>query len=301
MASAPLFLITGATGKTGGVAARVLLEKGHRVRVLVRSEDGRSARLQAAGAEVVLGDLLDLPSVRKALDGVTAAYFVYPIQEGLLDATARFAQAAVDARVSAVVNMSQISAKADATSTAALNHWLSEHVLDWSGLAVTHLRPTFFAEWLLYLAKPISSGAVQLPFSTSRHAPIAAADQGRVIAAILQNPAPHRGAVYPLFGPVELSWPEIVSITADALDHPVRYQEVPVDAFLAAFGSARKDPEYFKQHIGQVIAAHKRGEFAGTNSLVKDITGQEAMTVAEFAQQNRLQLTTGQPADADSR
>ena len=53
------FLITGATGKTGVHVAGNLLEAGHAVRAMVHREDARSAALRAAGAEVVVGDLLD--------------------------------------------------------------------------------------------------------------------------------------------------------------------------------------------------------------------------------------------------
>src|ERR1700749_388972 len=78
-------LITGATGKTGSHAASTLLGQGHRVRALVHRADERAARLAAAGAEVVTGDLLDLDAVSRAAKGVDAAYFTYPIAPGLLD------------------------------------------------------------------------------------------------------------------------------------------------------------------------------------------------------------------------
>src|SRR6516164_1413161 len=73
------FLITGATGATGGDAARQLLEKQHAVRVLAHRPDERSEQLQKLGAEVVFGDFLDFDSVRAALNGVQRAYFCYPI------------------------------------------------------------------------------------------------------------------------------------------------------------------------------------------------------------------------------
>jgi NAD(P)H dehydrogenase (quinone) len=41
---------------------------------------------------------------------------------------------------------------------------MAERVFDWSGLTVTHLRPTFFAEWFLYYAQSIKDGLVQMPF-----------------------------------------------------------------------------------------------------------------------------------------
>jgi NAD(P)H dehydrogenase (quinone) len=46
--------------------------------------------------------------------------------------------------------MFKISARREANSHAARDHWVSERVFDWSGTPTTHLRPTFFAEWLLY-------------------------------------------------------------------------------------------------------------------------------------------------------
>jgi len=56
------------------------------------------------------------------------------------------------------------------------------------------LRPTFFAEWLLYHATDIREGTVALPLDPAAlHAPIPAEDQSLVIAAILENPEPHKG------------------------------------------------------------------------------------------------------------
>src|SRR5216683_850606 len=143
------FLITGATGATGGDAARQLLEKQHAVRALAHRPDERSEQLQRLGAEVVFGDFLDFDSVRAALNGVQRAYFCYPISPGLVQATAQFAQAAKEAGVEVIVNMSQKSARSDAKSEAARQHWLSERVFDWSGVPTVHVRPVFFAEWLV--------------------------------------------------------------------------------------------------------------------------------------------------------
>jgi NAD(P)H dehydrogenase (quinone) len=166
------FLITGATGASGGYTARQLLEKQHAVRVLAHRPDERSEQLQKLGAEVVFGDFLDFDSVRAALNGVQCAYFCYPISPGLVQATAQFAQAAKEAGVEVIVNMSQKSARSDATSNAARQHWLSESVFEWSGVPAVHLRPTLFAEWLLYLAPMIREGRMLAPYTTTgRHAP----------------------------------------------------------------------------------------------------------------------------------
>jgi NAD(P)H dehydrogenase (quinone) len=156
---------------------------------MVRKDDERAARIRATGVEVVPGDLLDIDSVRSAMEGMSAAYFVYPLISGLIEATAYFAQSAREAGLRSIVNLSRISARRKSKSHQARDHWISERVFDWSGVPVTHLRPTFFAQWLTYdymrVRRDITeNGLISLPFGNGRHAPIAAEDQGRVIAAI---------------------------------------------------------------------------------------------------------------------
>src|SRR6476660_1078115 len=137
--SKELFLITGATGNTGAHTVRLLRERGLRVRALVHTLDERTERPREQGAEVVPGDLLDFPTVSAATARVSAAYFNYPVAPGLVEATANFVQAASEAGVHSVVNMSQISARREATSNAARHHWLAERLLDRSALVTTHL------------------------------------------------------------------------------------------------------------------------------------------------------------------
>src|SRR5258708_38156501 len=99
--SEPIYLITGATG---GAAARELRKQGRRVRGLVHKNDARAEALRMLGVETIVGNLLDLDSIRRAMEGVAGAYFVYPLKkEGLIDATAFTAQAAIDAGAKEIV------------------------------------------------------------------------------------------------------------------------------------------------------------------------------------------------------
>jgi NAD(P)H dehydrogenase (quinone) len=301
------FLISGATGATGGYAVRRLLEKQHAVRVVAHRPDERSQQLLELGAEVVLGDFLDFDSMRAALSGVDRAYFCYPICPGIVQATAQFAQAAKEAGVEVIVNMSQISARSDAKSDAARQHWLSERVFDWSGVPTVHLRPTFFAEWLLYLARMIRQGKIFAPFTTTgRHAPVAAEDQARVIVAILQNPTAYAGKTYPLFGPRELTLPEIVAIVSRVIGKEVTYQQVPIEKYAEIYSPKRPAQNtamamygdkgapaggsaktFLMQHLHEVAIDHSNGIFAGTNNYIAEIGGRPPMTVEEFVNRNR--------------
>jgi uncharacterized protein YbjT (DUF2867 family) len=65
-----------------------------------------------------------------------------------------------------------------------------------------------------------------VPFGTGKHAPIAAEDQGRVIAGILEDPAAHKGKIYPLFGQVELTYQETARVLSRVLGKDVQYKQV---------------------------------------------------------------------------
>ena len=71
-------LVTAATGRIGGAVATQLLEKGVPTRALVHRDDGRSARLRALGAEVVVADMFDFQEVQAAMDGVDRLFFNPP-------------------------------------------------------------------------------------------------------------------------------------------------------------------------------------------------------------------------------
>lgn len=279
-------LISGATGHTGKVATRLLLEKGFAVRAFVHRDDDRSQQLAALGAEIFVGDLLDLRAVRRAFEGVKRAYFVYPILPDVVQATAHFAQAAKEAQAEFIVNLSQRTARADAMSDSALQHWLAERVFDYAGTPVTHLRPTIFNEWLLFMRKGIREGHYRVPFGTTgKFAPISTQDQGRVIAEILANPEPHVGKTYPLLGPVELTPPEVADIVSKTLGKPVRYEQITgAEWVMEVFNS---DMAFGVQHVTAITQQHALGQMSGTNDVVEKITGRKPQGVAEFVQQHR--------------
>jgi NAD(P)H dehydrogenase (quinone) len=293
--STDLFLITGATGRTGAHTVRVLRDRGLRVRALVHTLDDRATRLSEQGAEVVQGDLLDFQSVSAATVGVTAAYFNYPIRPGLIEATANFAQAASEAGVQAVVNMSQISARREARSNAARQHWIAERLLDRTAMVTTHLRPTFFMEWSIgFWVRHDDEGIYRLPLADVRHAPIAAVDQAKVIAAILQHPDPHDRQVYPLFGAEELDWHEIAAKIQAALGFPVRYEPIDIPTFAAGLTAAGA-PSHFVQHLSNVAQDYRDGIFSGTNNLVEVIGGTKPTTVEDYITATRALFDTDGP------
>jgi NAD(P)H dehydrogenase (quinone) len=277
-------LISGATGDTGRAAVREGIALGLEVRAMVHSRDNRSKALENIGALVVLGDLLEIDTVRAAMEGVDAAYFVWPVAPGLIHATVNFAQAAKEASVSTIINLSQRSANRFSTSNSCRDSFIAERVLNWSGLSVVHLRPTYFLEWLLYpwQLPYLQKGVLRMPVGKGRHAPIAADDQGRAIAALLQNSGEYIGHTIPISGPVEMDHEQMAIELTEALGRKIVFQDLPIDEYCRSL-EAMGVPPYVVQHLGGAMDDYQHGHMSGADNNVEKLTGRRSMTVGEFA------------------
>src|SRR5258708_7705426 len=88
MVDAESILVTGAAGQLGSVGRTVtglLLDRGFSVRAMVRREDERAASLRAAGAQVVIGDLLEPGDVYRVVSGCGRVYFGMSVSAGYLE------------------------------------------------------------------------------------------------------------------------------------------------------------------------------------------------------------------------
>jgi uncharacterized protein YbjT (DUF2867 family) len=90
----PLILVTGATGYVGGRLVNRLLEKGYRVRVLVRDTARLQGRSWSDRVEIIRGDIFDTVTLERVLQGVEAAYYLVHSMTGGQDFAARDIQAA---------------------------------------------------------------------------------------------------------------------------------------------------------------------------------------------------------------
>src|SRR3981081_4732423 len=98
-------LVTAAAGRVGAVGRTVtelLLKQGKAVRAMVRNEDERAQALRDRGAEVVVGDLLDLDSMHRVVAGCETMYFSMSISDAYLAATVNAAAVATRRRANAL-------------------------------------------------------------------------------------------------------------------------------------------------------------------------------------------------------
>src|SRR5215468_3199383 len=212
----PTILITGATGKTGGAAARQLLARGYPVRALVHRLDRRSDVLREAGADVVCGSLEDLVDLRASLTGVQRAYFCPPLESGALRKAALFATAAREARLEVVVALSQWLCDPMHPALHSTEKWLSARIFEWlPGVDVVLVDPGFFADNYMTALEPIAQlGVMAMPLGQGLNAPPSNEDIARVVVGALTDPAPHVGKRYRPTGPRLLAPDQIAAIFA---------------------------------------------------------------------------------------
>jgi uncharacterized protein YbjT (DUF2867 family) len=182
-------LVTGAAGRIGSVGRTVtelLLARGFRVRAQVRVDDERAAKLRDLGAEVVVGDLLDLAAAHRAIEGCERLCFAMAVSPNYLEVAANVTAVARHYAVEAFVNLSQMTVNEmdifnTTSSPQQKQHWLAEQILSWSGLPVVEVRPTAFTEGLfLQSAKSITmQNKIMAPFGKGKSSAIAAFDVAR--------------------------------------------------------------------------------------------------------------------------
>ena|SRR5690242_1133175 len=286
-----LILVTGAAGQLGAVGRTVtglLLDRGLRVRAMVRREDDRAAALRAAGAEVVVGDLLEPADVFRIVSGCRRVYFGMSVSAAYLEATVTMAAVARDIGMDALVNMSQLtvsemSIQNTTSSGQQRQHWLSEQALAWSGLPVVTIRPTMFLESFFQLAAPTvrARGRIEVPFGRGKTSPVAAADVARVVAAVLADPGPHLGRIYELTGPRSQDMHGVAREFSDALNREVTYSDIPAEDWergIRKWGV----PEHLTRHLMAMGELHRAGRYDRLADGVERVTGRPAMSVREF-------------------
>jgi len=291
MANNGPILVTGAAGQLGAVGRTVtglLLDRGLPVRAMVRREDDRAAALRAAGAEVVIGDLLEPADVFRVVSGCRRVYFGMSVSAGYLEATVTMAAVAREVGVDALVNISQMtvsqmSIQNTTPSRQQRQHWLGEQALAWSGLPVVTIRPTMFLESFFPLAGATvrERGRIELPFGRGKTSPVAAADVARVAAAVLADPRPHLGQLYELTGPRSQDMHAVAREYSDALNREVTYADIPAEDWERQL-KKQGLPEHLTQHLLAMAELHRAGRYDRLTDGVERVTGRPATSVREF-------------------
>lgn len=239
-----MFVITGATGHTGSVAAETLLAAGKKVRAVVRDAD-KAQRLEALGAEVFVADLADQAQLARAVRGAEGVFLISPpdlTAQNFIAERKRLTGQQVDTlvaeKVPHVVLLSSTGAQHTEGTGPILSLHNAEEQLRASGLAATFVRAGYFLEnWGAVVPAVKADGVLPSFIATGRRIPtVSTTDIGRTLArALLDGPRGVR--VIELSGPEDLSPSDIAAGFSKILGKPIQVVEAPLDAVVPTFTS----------------------------------------------------------------
>jgi len=295
-----LVLVTAAAGGTQGQTGRhvteKLLAKGVPVRAFVHRLDERSDRLRMLGAELFVGDFLDIRSVQRAVQGVSSIYFAYPVQDGLLDATAIMAVAARAAGTARLVNLVMLRSSPDAPTPRMRQNYLSEQVFEWAGIGAAHVRATVFYENLRALVRLslATQGTIRLPWGRdSTVIPLVSAeDVASVATALLTGPVVPAGAAYPLIGAV-LTLRDIIATFGRVLGRDIQYEEIPDEEWrrdALARGYGPHAVEHLSQLWRSLRSASSESRRLEVTDTIEKLGGAKSKSFEEFVREEQSAL-----------
>jgi len=214
-------LVIGGTGTVGSQVVRELLARKAVVQVLTRSED--KAKGLPAGAQGVVGDLLDPGTVRSVFKGVDGVFMLIAVSttethEGLM--------ALNGMRMAGVKRLAYMSVH-NLEQALHLPHFGSklpiENVLKTSGIPYTILRPNnFFQNDYLFKDAMLKYNIYPQPIGDLGLSRVDVRDIAEAAAIALTTPG-HEGQTYSVVGPQVHTGKSTAEVWSRALGKPIAY------------------------------------------------------------------------------
>jgi uncharacterized protein YbjT (DUF2867 family) len=217
-----VIFVVGATGMLGGALVRRLLERGDRVRALVRDDAGERA-LTEAGAETVRGDLKDAASLAEACDGISTLITTANsaarggednVETVDLEGNRNLIEAASRAGVEHFVFLSAEGEDPESQVPFLRAKGITSARVRESDIAYTVLVPNLYMDvWIpLVVLAPVASGRpITIVGEGARKHYLVAADDvaGFAVTAVHSEDARNRDLL--IGGPEALSWRDVIS------------------------------------------------------------------------------------------
>jgi uncharacterized protein YbjT (DUF2867 family) len=274
-------LLTGATGRIGGLVARELVSRGLRPRVLVR-DPARARDALPPGVTPIIGDLEDPTSLGPAVDELDALLAVSPVHPRQRILQGNLVRGAADSGRPLVVKISGLGSALDSFVDSGRWHAEIEQDIRDLGLPFTFLRPYFFMQNLdLQLAGARSEGVIRAGAGNARIAMVDAHDVAAVAARLLVGEVDRQGEALELTGSEALDYADIASRFGKALGRDVRCEPQGPDAVRALLERVGM-PDWHIEILLQFDRAFAMGWGERVSDAVPQLLGRSPRTLAAY-------------------
>jgi NAD(P)H dehydrogenase (quinone) len=277
-----MILVTGSAGKTGRAIIRALAKQGNKVRGLAHRPE-QVPSIQALGVDdVLVGDLLDMTSITRVVQGVRAVYHIAPnVCPDELAIGKVIISAAKLANVERFVFHSVLHPQIEAIP----HHWQKlrvEALLFESGLPFTILQPTTYMQNILaYWDQIVKNGSYPVPYSPETRLSMVDLDNVAQVAARVLTELGHLGAVYELVGESAMSPLEMANTLSEKLRRPVTVEAVSQEDWEQ---NARDSGlgDYQILTLIKMFCYYERYGFAGNSNILSSLLQRQPASFADF-------------------
>jgi uncharacterized protein YbjT (DUF2867 family) len=277
-------LLTGATGTVGTLVTGKLVERGARVRALVRDPEAARARL-GPGVELVPGDLMDPTSLPAAVDGVDVAYLATAPGPEMAQQEGNFADAAVAAKLPRLVHLMGFGASLAPDEPLFAWKLAGAARVAETGIPATVLKPNVFMSNLLWDAPAIQQGTISSIMGDGRLGLIDPDDVADLAVEALTDER-HAGSTWEVGGPQALSYDDVAAIFSKVLDRPVEHLRLDLATFRAGAAAAGV-PDFAAESLVTVARLMREGSWVTDDEVIRRVLGRPAQNLHSWIERHR--------------
>jgi NAD(P)H dehydrogenase (quinone) len=271
-----MIVVTGSTGRVGGLVARRLESAGHPMRLLVR-DPHRAPPI--TGAQVQAAEYGDPEALAKGLQKGDRVFMVSLWIGGdtRLDLHRSFIDAAAKADVAHLIYLSFVNAGPNAIFSHAREHGATEEMLRASGVPWTAIRNSMYADDIPGWFDP--DGVAREPGDEARMSFSYRSELADVISVTLTEPG-HEGRIYNITTPQSVSMRELAKIASQVTGEAYDYEPIS-DAEWIKRWKAQGRPEWALEAGQTSYEALRAGELDVVSDDYEKVTGRKAATIAQ--------------------
>jgi uncharacterized protein YbjT (DUF2867 family) len=272
-----MIVVTGSTGRVGGLVARRLESGGHPMRLLVREPD-RAPKIK--GAQVQVAEYGSPEALARGLQKGDRVFMVSIWIGGdvRLHLHRSFIEAAARADVAQLVYLSFVNAGPNAIFSHAREHGATEEMLKASGVPWAAVRNSMYADDIPGWFDP--DGVAREPGDEARMSFSYRPELADVIAAMLTSPG-HDGKVYNITTPESVSMRELAQTASQVTGETYDYAPIS-DAEWIERWKAQGRPEWALEAGLTSYEALRAGELDVVSDDYEKVTGRKPASIAQI-------------------
>ncbi|MDQ7826395.1 MAG: DUF2867 domain-containing protein [Candidatus Eremiobacteraeota bacterium] len=302
-------LVTGATGYIGGRLIPELIGRGYQVVAMVR-HDADAYRERWPGATVVEGDALDRESLKKALEGISTAYYLIHslrlgekhFEEADITAAKNFSEAAAASEISRIIYLGGLGDAQMPLSPHLKSRFTTGVALMDGPTPVTVLRTAIIIgsgsasfEIIKHLVRNLPLILLP-PWAFTLCQPIAIRDVLKYLVGALETPST-TGEFFDIGGPDILMYADILKVFAEILGRKTLFLRVPFITSCRLFGYLAGLITPVPAPLVMALMAGCKDEVICKDSRMRDLLPFEPLPLREavaraLAREERAQVFT---------